>query len=143
MCSDATTQRPAAFSSSSTRRTASCTSGSFTSSSTGTAGKLHNTSASVGIRMPVPRKGRVRPRSVVNQRPASPARSSASVRARTGPVRLVVRSSVASCRTTAAPSRVSRTSSSNASAPCSSASSNAGSVFSGACADAPRWAMIG
>src|SRR5258708_15081734 len=44
--------------------------------------------------------------------------------------------------TTTAPSAVSVTSSSIPSAPCSCASRNAASVFSGASAEAPRWARI-
>ena len=72
--------------------------------------------------------------------PASASRISSMVRSATRPVRSVVRSSVSSWMTASCPSAVRWTSSSMASAPASTPSRNASIVFSGACAEAPRWA---
>ena len=72
---------------------------------------------------------------------ASSRRRSSRLWSATQPWPFVVRSSVSSWVTTMWSSRVSCTSSSIASAPCSIAISNAGRVFSGADPLAPRWAQ--
>ena len=68
----------------------------------------------------------------------SSAASSAAVRALTAPDPVVVRSRSASCRITGTPSAVGWVSASTHAAPASQAARNAGSVFSGTRADAPR-----
>src|SRR6266581_9573819 len=90
-------------------------------------------SSRVGIRSPRKRDE--------NHAHASRRRRSFNVIAATSPRPLVVRSTVPSWITTGTPSAVRWTSSSMALAPRRTASAKAASVFSGARAEAPRWAM--
>ena len=101
------------------------------------------TSSKVESLTPRPRHGNVRPPSSVNLAPASRPFSSVTVLRATGPLPLVVRSSVSSWITTSAPSRVTRRSNSTASTPSATAWRNDSSVFSGAWARLPRWPMTG
>ena len=82
---------------------------------------------------------------VGSRSPGRPTTSSsatcAAVCARTAPEPVVVRSRVLSCRITATPSAVGWVSASTHLAPVSHAATNAGSVFSGTVADAPRCAI--
>src|SRR3990172_3535347 len=92
-----------------------------------------STSDSVGMRWP--------PNASPFQAPTSYARNSSKVRLPGVPATPVVRSSVRSWKQTTSPSRVRLASSSMASAPSCTACSKASSVFSGAAAEAPRWAI--